>query len=166
MDWEVGNRVQIENADGTFKVGEITAVNTEEVQVRINDWRNGKDTFRPEIQIKSVDVKWDDGEEQKGIGKWDVSQEDSEVERSFRLAIEDAHKRIFEKMATARAALQEAVKISEETGIPFRAGVSPLSQSYIPNSLGDKFPDIDRSFVHDIAEAYGEYDGWQHSAVC
>lgn len=62
-------------------------------------------------------LKWDDGEGDKGLSRWSVYPEDS-----------------------------KAVNISEETGILFRTSVSFLSQGYIPESLSDKFPDVDREF--------------------
>ncbi len=164
-EWKVGDRVQTEK-DGQFRVGAISAVESQEVERVKHDWYSRKETKYTEVEIKSIDVKWDDGEEQKGLGRWDVYQEDTEVERSFRLAVKDAQARIDEKMSEAYAAVEAAVKISEETGVPFSAGVSPLSQSYIPNSLSDKFPGVDREFYSEVADAYGEYEGWQHSAVC
>lgn len=163
-DWKVGDRVQTDKS-GTYRVGVITVVDSETVEKTKRDWYSRKDVAYTEVVIKSIDVKWDDGETQQ-LGQYDVYPEDSEMERAFRLAVSDAHKRIDEKMSVAWAALNEAVKISEETGIPFSAGVSPLSQSYIPESLHEKFPDVDRDFYSDITGAWGEYDGWQHSAVC
>jgi len=164
-EWKVGDRVQSDK-NHVIRVGAITAVDSETVEKTKQDWYTRRATTYTEVEIKSIDVKWDDGEEQKGLGQWDVYPEDSEMERAFRLAIDDAHKRIDEKMAIARNALNEAVKISEETGIPFSASVSPLSQSYIPDSLSEKFPDVDREFYSDLTGAWGEYEGWQHSAVC
>lgn len=164
-EWKVGSRVQTDKK-GELRVGVVTAVDSQEVQKTRRDWYSRKEETYTEVEIKSIDVKWDDGEEQKELGEWDVYPEDSEVERAFRLAVDDAHRRIDEKMAIARAALNEAVKISEETGIPFSASVSPLSQSYIPDSLSEKFPDVDRDFYSEMTGASGEYEGWQHSAVC
>lgn len=164
-DWKVGDRVQTDK-DDVIRVGAVTVVDSHTVEKTKHDWYSRKDTKYSEVEIKSINVKWDDGEEQTGLGKYDVYPEDSEVERSFRLAMGDAQARIDAKMDAAYAALQEAVKISEETGIPFGASISPLSQSYIPNSLQEKFPDIDREFYSELAGAYGEYEGWQHSAVC
>lgn len=118
-----------------------------------------------ETVIKSITVKWDNGGEEK-LKQYDVHQEDSELERAFRLASRDAQRRIAEKLEQAMAALNEAEAISEETGVPFSSGISPLGQSYIPASLEDKYPDVDREFIDDITGSYGECGGWQHSAVC
>ena len=164
-DWKVGDRVQLEK-DGQIKVGSITMVDSQTVTRTKHDWYTRKEVSYTETEIKSMNVKWDDGTEETGLSRWSVNHEDSDIERAFRLAMYEAQERIDAKMSEARKALDEAVKISEETGIPFSAGISPLSQSYIPNSLSDKFPELDKSFAYEVAEAYGEYEGWQHSAVC
>jgi hypothetical protein len=63
----------------------------------------------------------------------------------------------------------EAEKLSDEHGIPFGSNISPLSQSYFPNSFREKFPDLDLD-SEEIQElvGYSEYyeGGWEHSAVC
>lgn len=165
-DWKVGDRVQREKSSTDIRTGVITAVETEQVERIERDWYSRKETKRMETQIKSIDIKWDDGEEEKGLDKYHVNREDSEMERAFRLAVDDAQARIDAELSKAHAAIRAACAISEETGIPFRAGVSPLSQSYIPDSMSEKFPGVDREFTSEIAGAYGEYEGWQHSAVC
>ncbi len=170
LKWSVGDRVQTDE-DGVIRVGAISAVETHEVErTKYNydySWRAGsREQKYMATEIKSISVKWDDGQEETGLGEYDVYPEDSEIERAFRLSYQDAQARIDVEMEKAWAAIQAAVKISEETGVPFSAGVSPLSQSYIPNSLQEKFPDLSREFYSELAGAYGEYEGWQHSAVC
>ena len=131
------------------------------------DWYGSrKETKTMETVVESIDIQWDDGELETGLDEYHVNREDSEMERQFRLAVSDAQSRIDAEMDKAWAAIRAAVAISEETGIPFSASVSPLSQSYIPDSLSSKFPGVDREFYSEIAGAYGEYEGWQHSAVC
>lgn len=169
-DWKVGDRVQQEK-DGQYRVGVVAEVHTEQVERTRRDYSYGygsraKEEKYMETELKSIDVQWDGGELQTGLKRYDVVAEDSEMERQFRVAVADAQARIDAEMDKAWAAIQAAVKISEETGIPFRASVSPLSQSYIPDSMSSKFPDVDRSFCTEIADAWGEYEGWQHSAVC
>jgi phytoene dehydrogenase-like protein len=94
-------------------------------------------------------------------------ERDTEMERSFRLIAEEAQEKIDEKLSEASRLLDEAESISEQYGVPFSSGISPLSQSYFPNSFKKKFPDLDMSTAGEIADAHGEYDcGWQHSAVC
>lgn len=168
-DWKVGDRVQKSSRTDEILVGVITEVESaQEEKTRYNHnlySRSRQEEKYIETVIKSITVKWDNGGEEK-LKQYDVFNEDSEMERAFRLASRDAQRRINEKLDQAMAALSEAEKISEETGIPFSSGISPLGQSYIPASLEDKHPDIDRDFVNDITGAYGEYGGWQHSAVC
>lgn len=171
LRWKVGDRVQREKSDTDIRVGVIAAVHTEQVERTRRDYSYGYGARSREekymaTEIKSIDIQWDDGELETGLDQYHVNREDSAVEREFRLAMAGAQARIDAEMDKAWAAIQAAVKISEETGIPFSAGVSPLSQSYIPNSLQEKFPDIDREFYSEISGAYGEYEGWQHSAVC
>lgn len=170
LRWKVGDRVQLEKGD-EIRVGAVVAVATEQVERSRRDYSFGygsrsREEKYMETEIKSIDVQWDDGELQQDMTEYSVNREDSEMERQFRLAIGDAQSRIDAEMDKAWAAIQAAVKISEETGIPFSAGVSPLSQSYIPGSLSEKFPGVDREFYSELAGAYGEYEGWQHSAVC
>jgi len=171
--WKVGDRVQTEihdtvrTEDITVRVGSITSVVFgEEQRNRFNyNARPSREESYTVTVIKEITIKWDNGEDETR-SPWSVHKQDSEFELAFRLASSVAQKRIDEKLAMAHAALREAVKISNETGIPFNASISPLSQSYIPVSLAEKFSDLDRDFINEITDSYGEYDGWQHSAVC
>lgn len=73
-------------------------------------------------------------------------------------------------------ALREAEALADKHGVPFRSGISPLSNSYVPNSFSkSKFAALERDVVCDIAGVWGEYisdmlsgygNGWLHSAVC
>lgn len=163
-----GDRVQREvyvGGDMTINVGQVTDVEYAERDREDYDYGRRQYVKRSETYAKSVKVQWDSGTEET-LDTWMVHAEDSEMERTYRLAVKDAQRRMNEKMSQASALLDEAVAISEETGIPLDAGISPLSQSYIPGSMTEKWPDVDRGFMNDLANAYGEYDGWQHSAVC
>lgn len=168
-DWKVGDRVQKSSRNEEILVGVVTAVESaQEERTRYTHslyGRSRQEEKYMETVIKSITVKWDNGGEEK-LKQYDVHQEDSELERAFRLASRDAQRRIAEKLEQAMAALNEAEAISEETGVPFSSGISPLGQSYIPASLEDKYPDVDREFIDDITGSYGECGGWQHSAVC
>lgn len=163
-EWKTGDRVQAEQGD-VIKVGEVLSVETHEVERSRLDYYTRKETKYTETEIKCVNVKWDDGEVES-LSQYHIHAEDTDIERQYRIACADAQRRIDEKLAIASAALDEAVAISEETGVPFSAYISPLSQSYLPNSFSEKFPELDSLFANDLAGAYGEYEGWQHSAVC
>jgi hypothetical protein len=91
------------------------------------------------------------------------------LETEFEELVKVAKARIDEKLDIAVKAIQEAVEISEETGVPFRSYVSLLGNSYSPDSFerlhGGK--ELDNDFVYDLTEAYYNCDGgWQHSMIC
>jgi hypothetical protein len=167
--WKIGDRCQTENKDG-IKVGVIADVRTEEVErTRYNHnyvyGSRGREEKYYETVTKEVTVKWDDGAEEK-FSPYHIHAEDTAMERAFRVTCDEAQARINQKLKEAMDALTEAENISEETGIPFSSGISPLGQSYVPSTLDQKHPDIDREFINSVTDSYGEYEGWQHSAVC
>jgi len=93
----------------------------------------------------------------------------SELEKEFLAAKEQAEKEINEKLEVASKALTEAEQISEKYGVPFYSNVSFLSQTYTPNSFSEKFGELDKDWLWEIADSYypdDDYPGWQHSAVC
>ena len=79
------------------------------------------------------------------------------LETEFEELVKATQIRIDEKLDIAIKAIQEAVEISEETGVPFRSYVCLLGNSYTPDSFeklhGDK--DFDSDFVYCITEVYG-----------
>ena len=109
-------------------------------------------------------VKWEDGTESEVVAD-KLEKRDSELERDFRVNAYAAMKLIDEKMSEASKAVREACKIADQYGVSFRAGVSPLSQTY-KVELPSKYEELDSDFVSAICDCYGEYEGWQHSAVC
>ena len=93
------------------------------------------------------------------------------IEEEFK-AVYEAHKdEILSLISEAAALVTKAEVLSEQYGIPFRAKVSPLSQSYIPESLAEKFPELDSDKLWelgcDVTVNHEYHDtGWAHSAVC
>lgn len=169
-EWKVGDKVQRENDDKTFTTGEVTEVHTKTEQRRDYNssyygWNRSEPKMIDVTFVEKLTVKWADGTEETD-STWHFQPEDNEFERAFRVAADSAADRINEKLDLASQYLSEACKISEETGVPFSSGISFLSQSYMPGSFRDKFPEVDTEFRNSITDAYGEYDGWQHSAVC
>lgn len=171
--WAVGDRVQRSewvDRKEVIHTGAITGVETETREKHRYDpyggYGRGSQKSETELVMKSISVKWDDGTEQTGLSPWHVQTEDTEFEREFRLKAPAILDLINEKLAIADKAIDEAVAIAEEHGISFSAGVSPLGQSYIAGSAADKWPEVSKEFMNGITEAYGEYDGWQHSQVC
>lgn len=164
-DWKAGDRVQTYDKNGDIKVGAVDSLVTEtRERQEYGGWSRVPKTVT-ETFLSEVKVKWDNGEEES-LKPYQLRPEDNELERQFRLAVPDAHKRIQEKIALAEKYLAEAVDISEETGIAFSAGISFLSQSYKPASFSDKFPDVSEELMQEVTDSYCEYEGWQHSAVC
>lgn len=165
-NWSVGDRVQKRNKDA-FIVGAITVLNTETI-TKSPGWGSLSSRSKEETVIKSAVVKWDDGTEET-LQSWGLHPEDSALERQFRSAVPDVHALISEKLALSAQYLAEAQKISDDSGIPFYSHISPLSQSYVPNSLQEKWNEVSREVVQEETEAGSEDDycgGWQHSAVC
>lgn len=98
-------------------------------------------------------------------------ESNSDLEKEFQAAYDKALPLIKEQLREARDALTRATAIANEYGVPFRSGVSPLAQGYIPTSFEEKFSKLDSEIVSDISGVYdphgdGLYPGWQHSAVC
>ncbi len=101
------------------------------------------------------------------------------IEEDFKAVIEAHQSEIYEAVARARAALEEATDLSDKYGIPFHSSISPLGQEYQPKSYDKlwnndawrqerdtKDDSEDDLFTQVTGDYPGEYDGWQHSAVC
>lgn len=170
--WKVGDRVQkFERKDGkeVIHVGVISDVITETRERNNYDlygYSYGSQKKTTETYVKSISVKWDSGTEEAGLNTWDVQSEDSPLEREFRIKAAEVINMIDEKLSIAAKAIEEAEAIAEEHGVSFSAGVSPLGQSYMAASASEKWPDLSKEFMNEVTDSYGEYDGWQHSAVC
>jgi hypothetical protein len=94
----------------------------------------------------------------------------SALEKEFLKIQEDTKAEIDKHISQAKASLREAVRIADERGMPFRsAGISFLSNTYVPETFYKKFPKMDRDWLSEVADIYTDgYDiiGWRHSAVC
>ena len=169
-DWKVGDRVQKsewpdrKEVITTGAVSEVITATREKQSYHYSYGRKG--TSEMETYIDKISIKWDNGTEEQGVSPWHVSPEDSEYEREFRIKSREISDLIHEKLAIADKAIDEAVAIAEEHGVSFSAGVSPLGQSYMAASAMEKWPEVSKRFMSEITETHGEYDGWQHSAVC
>lgn len=90
------------------------------------------------------------------------------LEEEFKRTVEVARVQIQEKCAAARKALNEAVAISEQYGVPFSEGICFISNTYTPKSF-QKFQKLEREFFEEFEIYIGYnwgYYGWEHSAVC
>jgi hypothetical protein len=163
-DLNAGDAVQLINHDDddTIKDGTVVSITPAKRKEEEQYWK-----FSEQEQEDMRDhalVKWEDGTESEVVAD-DLEPRDSELERDFRVNAYTAQKLINAKMAEAEAAVDEACKIAEQYGVSFGASVSPLSQTF-KVSLPEKYEELDSDFVQNICDVYGEYDGWQHSAVC
>lgn len=166
-DVKVGDLVQAYDSKGEPIDGTVVSIEPAK-RVRPADYWNLSDKERKETYPVAL-VGFDTGG-QKKFSTDELDPQDSEIEREFREAVPNGLRQIKKKLEKAEAALQEAVDLSEELGIPFRAGISFLSQSYFPTSLREKFGDIEYQFVSDVSGAWTQWGmdggGWEHSAVC
>lgn len=138
-------------------------------RMRVNDyWNTSKysDAEREEMVTYAV-VKWDDNTTDT-VDMDDLDVEDTPLEREFRIKANEVLSEIHRKCSEATRLLSEAVKLSEEHGIPFRPEISFLGQSYFPNSFEEKYKGVDMDLVYSITDASSEYGygGWEHSDVC
>jgi len=167
--FSVGNRCQWLDDD----TDEITGGTVESIlppkKPKPCDWYDSSkytETDRLDF-ITYANVNWDDGTTD-AVDIDDLDEEDSDLEKQFRQTASKALKLIHAKVAEAETALSEACDISEKYGVPFDSNISFLSQSYSPDTMEEKFPNVDLSFINEITGSSNEYGygGWEHSAVC
>lgn len=153
----LGDRVQLREEDEETLVGEIKGLRSTE--------ENGE-------TINLADVLWDvyTETEECYVDTLEVEGQEDELEVEFKKVAEAHMDEIEDQLEIAAKAIVRAQEISEEHGLPFYAGVSPLSQTYTPGSFYSNFSELSRDFVYNLTEAFpgGEYgqEGWEHSAVC
>lgn len=153
----VGDRVQYLDEDDDLFVGEVKSLFSRE--------EDGE-------TVAFASVLWDDSEDAED---WELELlepegEEDELEAEFQKLCDEHMEEIDAQLQIASDAIAKAEELSEKYGLPFSAGVSPLSQSYTPTSYYEKYRNLSTGFVSDLTGAYpgGEYDneGWEHSAVC
>ena len=171
-NWQIGDRVQKSDWNSGTEVittGAITDVVTDtKTREQYSGYGYQKKTVT-ETYIKTISIKWDDGTESLNVTPWSAQPEDSALEREFRIKCREVDALIQEKLAIADKAIDEAIAIAEEHGIPFNASVSQLSQSYRTRSFPSKWKGVSEAFADEITDSYsdgGGYYGWVHSAVC
>lgn len=166
-DFKVGDRVQWVDRDTEEVTGGLIESTIPPKRMKVTDWWNTSKYTEAEREemITYANIKWDDNTSDS-VDIDDLDAEDTPLEREFRLAADSVLAEIRIKLAQSAKLLSEAVKLSEEHGIPFNAEVSFLGQSYTPNSFEEKYDGISSDLVYEITEASGEYAGWEHSDVC
>lgn len=161
---KVGELVQIDNRDNNPRDGVISALIPAKKERPTKYWEAPKEDY--ELWKTFITVKFEDGQEET-FDSYSVSPRDSELERTFRTVAGPVMAQINAKLDEANAALSEAEKIADEHGIPFYAGISPLSQGYTPESFQEKYGEVDNDIVSDVTGCGDNSDaGWKHSAVC
>lgn len=93
------------------------------------------------------------------------------LKSKFKAVIQKIDPQIQMKCAQAALLLEEAVKLSEDNGVPFipKTKIMFCSPSYIPKTLTDKFPNLDVDFWQTLTETYQEDEtifGWQEEQIC
>ncbi len=91
------------------------------------------------------------------------------LEAEFTKVFNEHHGEIQAKLTAASQLIEEAVKLAEQHGIPFRPDEEIMfcRPSYFPASFDKKFKGLDWDFLYDLTEASGgQYDGWHLSQVC
>jgi hypothetical protein len=161
-EFKTGSRVQWINEEGIFD-GTIETI-IPAPRMKVNDYWKYTQAEQDEM-ITYADVKWDDGT-RDSVDIEDLDQEDTLLERQFRLMAASVTEQIETELAVASAALDRAVALSEKHGVPFYASVSPLGQAYRPGGTDPAFEDIDSEFIRSVISVNAEYEGWQHSDVC
>jgi hypothetical protein len=166
MEFNVGDRCQWVDRD----TDEVTGGTVESIlppkTQKPNDWWRYTEEQQQDF-ITFATVKWDDGTTDT-VDMDDLDTEDSTLEREFRNTANQVLVQIQNKVSQASKLLSEAVKLSEEHGVPFYSEVSFLAQSYFPESFESKFEGVDSDLVYSITDASSEYGyaGWEHSDVC
>lgn len=161
----VGSRVQKVDYEQKFIYDGVIEKITPPKREKVRDYWKYSEEEQAEM-VTHATVNWDNGTTEE-VDLDDLTKPDTEMERDFRRAYFSTIDLIEEKLNAASDLISEAVKISEKAGVPFRAHVSPISNSYCPRSKDDKFPELDQDFVNSVTDTYdNEYGGWRHSAVC
>lgn len=96
-----------------------------------------------------------------------TEQGQSSLEEEFKQAVNKCADKIEDKLNKAAKLISEAEKLSEEYGVPFRARISPISNTYVPDSFQEQFGKLDSEIIIEICDVYSDLEpGWEYSAVC
>lgn len=98
------------------------------------------------------------------------SYAETDLEKEFEKVFSEHNAEIQEKLAAAVKLINEAEAIAEKYGLPFRPNehIMWCRPSYIPESMKEKFPQLEQDFWSTVTNAWGDerYAGWQSSQVC
>lgn len=92
----------------------------------------------------------------------------NELEEEFKKEYEAVAGKMKDLLDKADKLIEEAVKLSNETGVPlrFRPWSDFNSRRYVPEKFWEKFKELDDEFVDDVCNVYpqrnyGPIDGWE-----
>lgn len=122
------------------------------------------------LQDEESDI-WD--EHEAHVDELEIVMEDEldplALENEFQKVFEEVNPLIQSNLKEAARLINEAVALSEKSGVPFRPKdkLAWIAPSYIPKSFRDKFPHVEQDFVEQVTDSYGGYyKGWQYSQTC
>lgn len=92
-----------------------------------------------------------------------------DLEAEFKSAVKTIRHQIDVKLYEASKALEEAIKISENSGISFETYISFHDNLYIPKSVKNKFPNASKEMKEILTAEWNwdaniDYPGWLHSS--
>jgi hypothetical protein len=160
-DFKEGSRVQSFNKNNSTLSGTIENI-IQATKPRVDFHFASKEDR--EAMTVHANVIWDDGTKDK-VDIYCLENEDSELERQFRVLNNTASIEIESKLDEARKALRDATDISEKYGVPFGTSISFIYNEYIPNSFNKG--DLDQEFINSVTDTYNEFDcaGWRYSSA-
>ncbi len=95
--------------------------------------------------------------------KKELERRANSLEEEFKQTAALAQFEIKKQLNIIEKAMQEAIKISETYGVPFRSNYSPLSpRTYIPHSFEVKWKTLNSDAVEDICDATCGEAGWEY----
>lgn len=88
-----------------------------------------------------------------------TAEELTELEKEFRAMVAEVRGEIERKLEHAYELIRQAEKISDTYGLPFDSKVSPLWQSYTPQTYFDKYGALDAEVAEEVCNVTpgGEY---------
>lgn len=94
--------------------------------------------------------------------RWDLEEQltelkrrltaNPELEAKFTSTYEEASAEIRKYLEQAREALSNAVKVSKEKGIPFYSSVVFNGDTYVPNTMKNKWEGLSKEFISEFSE--------------
>lgn len=149
---QISQGLRISDKDGN-KLGTIVAVETK-------------------MQTNSAIVSWDDGQicNVKYSKLKMVPNHSGDLEKEFMEISDKIGNEIKSRINEANKALNEALKLAEDHGLPFYSDIIQVGSCYVPNSYHSKWDKLNPEFVSDITEVLSgdlKYTrGWSTSEVC